>query len=168
MKRQKFLRRLRQLIQKYGSDNVVYFDESGFKPYEGRGDGWAMRGQKIYGDVRGKRQKRVNLLMAQRGQEWLAPFVFTGSCTAKTVDAWLEKFLIKELDRPSIVIMDNAPIHNKKTIRALLKKHGHAMLPLPPYSPDFNPIEQSFGAMKKRRNGMPDQTTVEELVMSYS
>ncbi|MCK4945865.1 MAG: transposase [Alphaproteobacteria bacterium] len=49
----------------------------------------------------------------------------------------------------------------------MLKKHGHAMLPLPPYSPDFNPIEQTFGAMKKRREGMPIETTVEELVMSY-
>ncbi len=65
-------------------------------------------------------------------------------------------------------IMDNAPVHNKKTIRSLLKKHGHAMLALPPYSPDFNPIEQSFGAMKKRREGMPIETTLEEIVMSYS
>ncbi|PJB73738.1 MAG: hypothetical protein CO093_00105 [Alphaproteobacteria bacterium CG_4_9_14_3_um_filter_47_13] len=44
----------------------------------------------------------------------------------------------------------------------MLKKQGHVMLPLPPYSPDFNPIEQSFGSMKKRRKGMPIQTTVEE------
>lgn len=168
MKRQRFLRRLRKLIRKYGSDNVIYFDESGFKPYEGRSSGWALRGTKIYGNVCGKRQKRTNLLMAQRGKDWLAPFVFTGSCTAKLVTAWVEAFLLKELDRPSIVIMDNAPVHNKKTIRTLLKKQGHALLPLPPYSPDFNPIEHSFGAMKKRREGMPDQTTVEELVMSYS
>ncbi|ADJ27841.1 transposase [Nitrosococcus watsonii C-113] len=106
--------------------------------------------------------------MAQRGKEWLAPFVFTGSCTGKTVNAWIEKFLLKELDLPSIVVIDNAPVHNKKTMRSLLKKHGHAMLALPPYSPDFNPIEQSFSAMKKCREGMPVETTVEELIISYS
>ena len=167
MKRQKFLCRLRKLIKKYGSENVVYFDESGFVSHKGRLSGWAPAGQKLYADVKGKREKRTNLLMAQRGKKLLAPFVFTGSCTAKTVDAWIEKFLIRELKKPSIVIMDNAPVHNKKTIRSLLKKHGHTMLPLPPYSPDFNPIEQSFGAMKKRREGMPIETTVEELVMSY-
>ncbi|WP_157679802.1 transposase [Nitrosococcus watsonii] len=130
--------------------------------------GWAPAGQKLYADVKGKREKRTNLLMAQRGKEWLAPFVFTGSCTGKTVNAWIEKFLLKELDLPSIVVIDNAPVHNKKTMRSLLKKHGHAMLALPPYSPDFNPIEQSFSAMKKCREGMPVETTVEELIISYS
>jgi hypothetical protein len=168
MKRQKFLQRLRKLIKKYGSENIVYFDESGFVSHKGRLSGWAPMGQKLYADVNGKRKKRTNLLMAQRGKEWLAPFVFTGSCTAALVNEWMVKFLLKELGKPSIVIMDNAPVHNKKTIRAMLKKHGHALLPLPPYSPDFNPIEQSFGAMKKRREGMPIETTVEDLVMSYS
>jgi hypothetical protein len=168
MKRQKFLWRLRKLIKKYGSKNIVYFDESGFVSHKGRLSGWAPRGQKLYTDVKGKREKRTNLLMAQRGKDWLAPFVFTGSCTGRTVSEWIEKFLLAELKEPSIVIMDNAPVHNKKTIRSMLKKHGHALLPLPPYSPDFNPIEQSFGAMKKRREGMPLGTTVEELILSYS
>jgi len=168
MKRQKFLRRLRKLIKKYGSDNVVYFDESGFVSHKGRLSGWAQMGQKLYANVKGKREKRTNLLMAQRGKDWLAPFVFTGACTGKTVNEWVEKFLLEELKEPSIVIMDNAPVHNKKALRSLLKKHGHALLPLPPYSPDFNPIEQSFGAMKKRREGMPVETTVEKLILSYS
>lgn len=168
MKRQRFLRRLRKLIKKYGSKNIVYFDESGFVSHKGRLSGWAPRGQKLYADIKGKKEKRTNLLMAQRGKEWLAPFVFTGSCTGRTVSEWIEKFLLAELKEPSIVIMDNAPVHNKKTIRSMLKKHGHALLSLPPYSPDFNPIEQSFGAMKKRREGMPVGTTVEKLIMSYS
>ena len=145
MKRQKFLQRLRKLIKKYGSENVVYFDESGFVSHMSRLSGWALR-----------------------GKEWLAPFVFTGSCMSETVNAWLEKFLLIELEKPSIVIMDNAPVHNKKVIRSMLKKHGHALLPLPPYSPDFNPIEQSFGGMKKRREAMPIETTVEDLIISYS
>lgn len=168
MKRQRYLRRLRAFIKKYGSENVMYFDESGFVSHKGRLSGWAVKGQKLYANVKGKREKRTNLLMAQRGKDWLAPFVFTGSCIANTVNAWMERFLLKELDRPNIVIMDNAPVHSKKAMRSCLKKHGHAMLPLPPYSPDFNPIEQSFGAMKKRREGLPIETTVENLVISYS
>jgi len=71
--------------------------------------------------------------------------VFQGTCTSRLVTQWLEHFLLQHLQKPSIVIMDNAPIHSKKAIKALLQKHGHVMLPLPPYSPDFNPIEQSFG-----------------------
>ena len=81
----KFLRRLRKLIKKYGSENVVYFDESGFVSHKGRLSGWAPMGQKLYADVKGKREERTNLLMAQRDKKLLAPFVFTGSCTAKTI-----------------------------------------------------------------------------------
>lgn len=168
MQRQLYLRNLRILIKERGSKNVVYLDESGFKTNKGRLDGWAVRGQKIYADVKGRREKRTNLLMAQCGKKWLAPLVFTGSCTAKLVETWLENFLMKELKEPSIIVMDNAPVHRKNIMRKILEKHGHIMLPLPKYSPDFNPIEQSFGALKKRRQGMPIETTVEELIMSYS
>ena len=89
MKRQIYLRNLRELIKKYGSDNVVYFDESGFKANTGRLDGWAKRGKKIYANIQGKREKRTNLLMAKRGKKWLAPLVFQGSCTAKLVEEWI-------------------------------------------------------------------------------
>ena len=64
--------------------------------------------------------------------------------------------------------MKEQKLHNKKALRALLKKNGHALLALPPYSPDFNPIEQSFGAMKRKRENMPLDTSVEALIMSYS
>ena len=168
MKRQRYFQRLRVLIKKYGSENVVYCDECGFKAHTGRLSGWTVRGKKLYADVKGRREKKTNLLMAQRGKEWLAPFVFAGTCTAGTVTEWAAKMLVKSLDRPSIVIMDNAPVHNKKALRSLLKKNGHALLFLPPYSPDLNPIEGSFGGMKKRREGMTPGTEVENLVVSYS
>ena len=45
MKRQQFLRKLRKLLPQYGSENIVYFDESGFKASTGRPYGWAPRGK---------------------------------------------------------------------------------------------------------------------------
>ncbi len=54
-------------------------------------------------------------------------------------------------------------IHNKKAITDLLKRHGHALLPLPPYSPDLNPIEQSFGILKRRRQFLPIETPLDAL-----
>lgn len=151
MKRQAYLRQLRKLIPEYGADNIVYVDESGFQNHVQRTSGWAERGHKIYTDVQGKYNPLTNLIMAQRGREWLAPMLFQRTCTAQTVNAWLEQMLLKELDRPSIIVMDNAPFHSKPYITQLLEKHGHYALFLPPYSPDFNPIEQSFAILKKRR-----------------
>ncbi len=164
MKRMAFLRELRRLIPIYGADNVVYFDETGFRKHAYRPHGWALRGEKIYGDVSGCNRKNINLIMAQRRKQHLAPMLFEGSCDHLVVNTWLEKELMPLLDRPSIVIMDNAPFHKKKEIAAILEKHGHAFLPLPPYSPDFNPIEETFGVFKRRRDFAPQGTTVAQII----
>ena len=171
MKRQKFLKDLRLLIPKYGSENIVYFDESGFEPNTYRDHGWAVKGKKTYIDVTGKREKRTNLLMAQRGRRgknWLAPMLFQGACCALTVEVWVKKFLLKELKKPSIIVMDNAPVHNKKSMKKLFENNGHKLLPLPPYSPDFNPIEKTFGAMKKRRRSLPKGAIIDDLFLCNS
>ena len=138
-------------MQNNGSKNIVYFDESGFVSECYRPHGWARRGVKVHGKVSGNNRKKTNLIMAQRKGEWLAPMLFEGSCTHHTVSAWLEQALVKELNEPSLVIMDNAPFHNKARMKEILENKGHTMLPLPKYSPDLNPIEQSFAIIKKRR-----------------
>lgn len=163
MKRQLFLRELRTLIPQYGSNNIVYFDESGFEQQTHRPHAWAVRGKEVYGDVVGRREKKTNLLMAQRGKDWLAPMLFQGSCAATTVETWIEKCLLRELDKPSIIVMDNAPVHRKHVLRQMVEKHGHTLLPLPPYSPDFNPIEQSFGLLKRRRQFLPSDMPLDDL-----
>jgi putative transposase len=164
MKRMAFLQTLRKLIPIYGSENVVYFDESGFKKHSYRMHGWALRGEKIYGDMSGNNRKCTNLIMAQRRKEWLAPMTFEKSCDSIVVNTWLEKRLMPLLNKPSIVVMDNAPFHKKKEITAILKKHGHILLPLPPYSPDFNPIENSFGVLKRRREFAPPETSIDTII----
>ncbi|MCK5519382.1 MAG: IS630 family transposase [Alphaproteobacteria bacterium] len=166
MKRMVFLRELRRLIPLYDSENIVYFDESGFKKHSYRAHGWAVRGKKIYGDVSGNNYKCTNLLMAQRAKKWLAPMLFECSCDSSVVNAWLKERLLPLLKKPSIVIMDNAAFHKKKEIAALLKKHGHVLLPLPPYSPDFNPIEKSFGVLKRKREFAPPNTSIAQLIIS--
>ena len=161
-----FLAELRRDWQGYGKENIVYFDESGFEEEVSRMHAWAVRGQKVYGDVAGSKRKRTNLIMAQRGREWLAPVVFDFSCNAELVETWLETMLIPELTQPSVVVMDNASFHHKGNIAKLLNQHGHKLLPLPPYSPDFNPIEQSFAILKRRREFSQKSLSVEELLVS--
>jgi len=166
MKRQRFLSELRELIKVYGSENVVYFDESGFKKHSYRQHGWALKGKKIFGDVHGSNHKFINLIMAQRKNKWLAPMIFEGSCDSLVVNIWLEKMLIPVLKKPSIIVMDNAAFHKKKEIKAMLKKYGHVLLPLPPYSPDFNPIEKSFAVLKRKREFTLDNISIDKLILS--
>ena len=166
MKRMAFLRELRRLIPLYGADNVVYIDETGFRKHAYRAHGWAPRGEKIYGDVSGNNRKNINLIMAQRRKQLLAPMLFEGSCDHLVVNSWLEETLMPHLQKPSVVIMDNAPFHKKKEITAILEKYGHAFLPLPSYSPDFNPIEQTFGVLKRKRDSAPPGTSIDHIIRS--
>ena len=161
-----YLRCLRKLIFEYGSDNIIYFDETGFEQDVRRSYGWAMRGVKIYGDVKGGKNPRTNLIMAQRrkSKRWLAPILFDGSCEGTTVLWWIKEYLLKTLNKPSVIVMDNAPFHPKAKIKNLLEKHGHKLLCLPKYSPDLNPIEQTFGAMKTNWRNATHETSIDYIV----
>jgi hypothetical protein len=97
MKRMAYLKRLRELIPTYGSENIVYVDESGFKKHAYRLDAWAKRGKKVYGDVSGNNRKCTNLIMAWRQKKWLAPETFESSCNAQKFMEWLTGKLLPVL-----------------------------------------------------------------------
>ncbi len=92
--------------------------------------------------------------------------LFKTTCTHLTVIAWIKLMLLPTLRPNSLVIMDNATFHNKPKIREILTSHGHTLLPLPRYSPDFNPIEQQFAVLKRLRqfSGL----SLDELISSHS
>lgn len=144
----------------------MYFDESGFASHAHRPHGWALRGTKVSGRVHGRNRKRSNLIMAQRAGDWLAPMLFTGTCTHLTVTAWVKQMLLPVLRPNSLVIMDNAPFHNKSRISKLLAGKGHTLLPLPRYSPDLNPIEQAFAILKRQRQF--SGRSIQDLIASHS
>ncbi len=108
MKRMGFLQELRRLIPIYGADNVVYMDETGFRKHAYRPHGWALRGEKIYGDISGNNRKNINLIMAQRRKQLLAPMLFEGSCDHLVVNSWLEEMLPK---------FTNEVQHRRKVLR---------------------------------------------------
>lgn len=161
-----YLKRRSELSRRYGIENLVYFDESGFEKHSYRKHGWTRRGTKIFADVPGTREKRTNLIMAQRNGHWLAAETFEGSCEWNRVKTWLEQKLFPALKNPSVLIFDNASFHKKKQIKAMCKKRGHVALPLSPYSPDFNPIEPSFGTLKRKREFAPPDTPIIEIIKS--
>ena len=173
MKRQEFLEKLKAKHRMFGFKNLIYVDETGFDAHSHRPSGWAEKGRKIFGEITGKRTRRTNLIMAQRHsrkghkKEWLAPMLFQGSCNAQLFEMWIEKCLMKEFHEPTIIVMDNASFHNHRRVQEILAKDYHYLIPLPPYSPDLNPIEKTFGALKKRRQGMKPETTIDQLILSY-
>ncbi len=80
---------------------------------------------------------------------------------------WLEKHLLPELEPNSTLILDNAPFHRQNDVFEIAEQNGHQVLFLPPYSPDFNRIEQDFAIMKKRRLYSPPDVSLYDIVKSY-
>jgi len=166
--RQFYLRRLRKTILEKGSENIVYIDESGFDNRVSSTHGWAARGQKLYGEITGKRETRQNLIAARRGNQMLSPMIIQGSINAQCFEKWLSAWLLPSLEENSTLIMDNAPFHRKTVIQALVSAVGHTVLFLPKYSPDFNKIEHDFAALKKSRAYADKDTSLDSLVAQYA
>ena len=62
---------------------------------------------------------------------------------------WVKKMLLPALTKKSVIILDNATFHRRKKLREEAEKFGHKVLPLPPYSPELNPIEKTQANLKK-------------------
>jgi len=77
-----------------------------------------------------------------------APFVISGPINRASFEAYVEQVLIPELRPGDIVVMDNLGSHKGARARALIEAAGAELMFLPPYSPDFNPIENAFAKMK--------------------
>ncbi len=77
-----------------------------------------------------------------------APMVLDGAMNGVAFQAYVEQVLIPTLAPGDIVIMDNLPAHKVEGVRHAIEGAGCRLLYLPPYSPDFNPIEKAFAKLK--------------------
>ena len=128
----------------------VYIDESGFRKDISRPYGYAPHGQKYVG-VSGWSKAQTNVIGALCGT---VPFAFTAfdyNIDSDVFHTWATEILLPELPACSVIVMDNAPFHKRQDTLDALKAEGHTVLWLPPYSPDFNPIEKTWAWIKRLR-----------------
>lgn len=78
----------------------------------------------------------------------VAPMVLDGPINGIAFQAYVDQVLVPELEPGDIVVMDNLGSHKGAGIRAAIEAAGASLLYLPPYSPDFNPIENAFAKLK--------------------
>jgi len=78
----------------------------------------------------------------------VAPFVLSGPINRAAFEIYVEKVLAPELRPGDLVIMDNLSSHKGPKAREMIEAAGAHLLFLPPYSPDFNPIENAFSKLK--------------------
>jgi transposase len=95
------------------------------------------------------------------GATLLTATLFSCSINADVFSTWLASDLLPKLTQPSLIVMDNASFHKRADCKILIEQAGHTLLFLPPYSPDFNPIEHKWAQAKAKRRKLA--VSVEEL-----
>ena len=113
-----------------------------------RRSGRAPKGERLKAAIPHGHWKTTTFVAGLRLEGLVAPFVFDGPITAVAFEAYVEQFLVPELKPGDIVVMDNLSSHKRPQVAALIEAAGASLLYLPPYSPDFNPIEKLFAKFK--------------------
>lgn len=126
----------------------------------------APKGQRVYGLTSGHRRPRTSLIAARIGPDFAEPVLFEGTCDADVFNSWLQTRLCPRLTRAHLVIMDNAAFHKSPATAQLIQGTGATLLFLPPYSPDLNPIDHDFAALKKRRE-YHETASLDRIVQTY-
>jgi len=127
----------------------VYIDESGVDHNIIKEHCWIKKGTELVGERSGKARGRTSVIAALHGEDINAPMTYQGTMNTMLFIYWVRHFLIPSLSKGQVVIMDNASIHKNNKVRELIESVGCKILYLPPYSPDFNPIENYWAVMKK-------------------
>ena len=127
---------------------LVFLDETAVNTNMTRFNGRAPRGERVIGRVPFGAWTTLTFVAALRCDGMTAPMMIKGAVNGETFLAYIEQCLVPTLRRGDIVIMDNVATHRVAGVREAIEAVGAALRYLPPYSPDLNPIELSYGVFK--------------------
>jgi transposase len=128
--------------------SLVFIDETWASTNMARTRGRAPKGERLRAGIPHGHWKTTTFVAGLRLGGMVAPMVLDGPIDREAFQAYLDQVLGPELKRGDIVIMDNLPSHKGGRIREAIETAGARLLYLPPYSPDFNPIENAFAKLK--------------------
>ena len=138
-RRRRFVRRGRRLI---------FFDESGINLSMTRAYGRAPAGVRAEGFVPKNWGDSTTLAAGLSPDGIVAPLILRGSMTSEVFEGYVEQFVVRELRPGDIVLVDNLSAHKRPVIAHLIEGAGARLVFLPPYSPDFSPIELAWSKVK--------------------
>ena len=127
---------------------LVFIDETWASTNMAPMYGWAPKGERLAAGVPHGHWKRTTFIAGLRLTGLSAPMVLDGSINGKTFLDYVRRVLVPTLSPGDIVVADNLTSHKGLQARQAIEAAGATMRFLPPYSPDFNPIEKAFSKLK--------------------
>ena len=128
---------------------LVFVDESGANTKMTRLHGRALGGRRLVGRIPWGNYQTSTLISGIRWDGPCAPWLFEGPMNGEMFLAWVEQGLAPVLRMGELVILDNLATHKIRGVREAIEARGAGLLYLPPYSPDFNPIEPMWSKIKQ-------------------
>jgi transposase len=156
---------------------VYFVDETGIDKYYEREYGRSLRGERVYGEFRGRKFKRTSIVSAYKKHEIVsaykkhevvAPFEYDGTMDGGLFEGWCEQMLLPCIEPKSVIVLDNARIHKRSYLYEIAESNNVTLLFLPPYSPDLNPIEKLWANLKRfLRHFARNYKTIQEAISDY-
>jgi transposase len=123
-----------------------------------RSHGRAQRGQRLRVGIPRGHWKTTTFIAGLTLRGMIAPFVLDGPINRHSFETDVEKLLVPQLRSGDVVIMDNLSSHKGPRVREMIEATGANLFYLPPYSPDFNPIENAFSKLKAMLRKVAERT----------
>lgn len=140
---------------------LVFIDESGVQNNMTRKYGRTFGGKRLRELVPGNTWDTTTLISSIRYNGSFAPMTIDGPIDAEAFKVYVSEILCPTLNSGDIVIMDNLPTHKVPGIAELIEKAGAHLLYLPPYSPDYNPIEKMWSKIKSTLRRIKARSIIE-------
>ena len=147
-----------QTLKQIDPRHLVFLDESGVTTEMTRRYGRAPRGERVGEGTPAGHWHTLTVLGALSVDGLLAAMTVESPTDGEVFLAYLEQVLCPRLQPGQIVVMDNLPAHKVVGVREQIEKAGAKLLYLPPYSPDFNPIEPAWSKVKQLLRGAKART----------
>ncbi|WP_373488611.1 IS630 family transposase [Blastomonas sp.] len=129
-------------------ERLVFIDETWTATNMTRSHGRCRKGERLRMGFPHGHRKTTTLVAGLRMTGMVAPMVLDGPINGDWFEAYVTHILIPELRPGDVVIMDNLSSHKRASVRERIEAAGATLRFLPPYSPDFNPIEKAFSRLK--------------------
>ena len=129
-------------------NQLVFLDEFGATTTMTRSRARGPRGKRIVAKTPHGHWKILSTIAAMTVDGMLTGCTFDGATDTEMFLAFVEQFLVPQLKPGQLVVLDNLPAHKSPRVDRLIASAGAAVLRLPAYSPDFNPIEMAIAKIK--------------------